>query len=209
MELILYKDPKEFYLTKLLEKICSKYTGVNVKLPFPQEINEMIYSYTDFITCLNNNCSDYILDKFYNNNRCVRFNVDNYSLNYKHYSFDKLYYDELYYEDCNCDCDINCCFNSCISDTTKFKIFKYSIKKNKTTICDFNSFKFNHTLNHNTNLYEFILHNRVFIKGFNVTDYNIIKNIFDEIKSSNIYTFSTNYNVLRILVGMTGLSYSS
>jgi hypothetical protein len=194
MELILYKDAKEFYLTKLLEKICSKYTGLNVKLPLPQEINDMIYSYTDFITCLNNNCSDYILDKFYNNNRCVRSNVNDYSLNYS----------------CNnvfCRSNGNCCFykDFCddFCDTTKYKIFKYSIKKNKLTICDFDSLKYH------TNLYEFILLNRVFIKAFSVTDYNKIKQIFEETKLNNKYTFSTNYNVMRIMCGMAGLSYSS
>lgn len=153
MELILYKDVKKFYLTKLLEKICSKYTGVNVKLPLPQEINDMIYSYTDFVTCVNNNCSDYILDKFYNNDPCVRSNVNDYSLNYS----------------CNNVFCRYCGFNKDFCNTTKFKIFKYSIKKNKLTIEDFNSFRYDGC---NNNLYDFILLNRVFIKAFSVTKLN-------------------------------------
>lgn len=120
MELILYKEPKEYiqqiYLTKLLEKICSgkQFTG-NVKLPLPQEINDMIYSYTNFMTCLNNNCSDYILDKFYNTNECVRYNVDRDNLNYRHKSH-ICYCMSL----CSCFSDNkNCCFNKNLSDTTK------------------------------------------------------------------------------------------
>lgn len=68
----------------------------------------MIFSFTDFVTCINNNCSDYILDIIYNTNRCVRYNVNNYSLNYKHYTYSL--FDELYDENLNCNCGINCCF---------------------------------------------------------------------------------------------------
>lgn len=91
-------------------------------------------------------------------------------------------------------------FNNKLNDTTKFKIF--TIKKNKLTINDFDSFKYN------KNLYEFILLNRVFIKAFNVTDYNIIKKIFDEIKI-NKPSISNNVNLLRIICGMAGLCYSN
>lgn len=209
MELILYKEPKEYiqqiYLTKLLEKICSgkQFTG-NVKLPLPQEIIDMIYGFTDFFTAINHNCSDYILDKFYNTNECVRYNINKKSLNYNHHQSHIC--DE--YSLCSCFSENpnyyvkNCCFNKDLSDNTKFKIFKYSIKKNKKTLNDI-SFEYK------VNLYDFIIHNRVFIKAFNITDYDFIKQKFNEIKIKSSNTYALNCNVLRIMSGMAGLSYSN
>jgi hypothetical protein len=238
-----YKNKVEL----LLDNICEKTEETIFKLPVPQEINDMIYSFTNFTTALEHNCSNYVLDSFVSSNYCVYQNIYKtftgdfnhiqcqkhkkviYTSTYLYHHFSEGDLDESesegetndnsdeYLKRCTstearlrarqgtCICENDCCFEKELSLNIKYKIFMYAKNKNSY---DYQSFNWKNSLNINT-LTEFILSNKIFVKILNIKTYDKISDIYSNYKLNNLLLYSKNYNIIRILYGMNGLSYSS